>query len=179
MMRRMNTSKRVLGLGIAVLFATSLGGFGQTVQQVLLGGARYHQDNSSFVGYPFAKGDLSYGATYEYEDQNALWQLGVDVTPKFKSPSAEDYAVTPQLNLLLKDQIFRGGLGILSTYTRDNAGKGDWMDLYWQFILGVEIPLPGRLVASANAYYVFDKWDNLNSFDFKDVEYGVSLGYKF
>lgn len=131
------------------------------------------------MGYPFAKGDLSYGATYEYEDQNALWQLGVDVTPKFKSPSAEDYAVTPQLNLLLKDQIFRGGLGILSTYTRDNAGKGDWMDLYWQFILGVEIPLPGRLVASANAYYVFDKWDNLNSFDFKDVEYGVSLGYKF
>lgn len=179
MMNSMKTSVRTLGFVTALLIAILAGTAVHASEQVVLGGARYHQSHTAFADLPFGEGDISYCAAYEFQDQDALWQLGVNITPELGDRKDIEYAVTPQLNLLLRDRIFRGGLGILSTYTRDSDGKGDWMDMYWQFILGIEIPLPGPFVVSGNAYYVFDKWDALGDFDFENVEYGVSAGFRF
>lgn len=178
-MPRMKTTLRAIGTGILVTVIGLLPDRAAAGGQVLSLGARYHQAHSAFVDLPFEDGDISYTAAYEYHDKDAFWQLGVDVTPEVGEGNDVDYAVTPQLNLLLKDRIFQGGLGILSTYTRDAAGKGDWMDLYWQFILGVALPLPGPLKVSANAYYTFEQWDALGDFKSEDLEYGVAVGYTF
>ena len=148
--------------------------------QVLDLGARYHMKHSEFTSLPYADGDLSYGLGYEIHDENGLLQLICGVTPDFKDHKDLDYGITPEGNLLFADGIFQGGLGILSTYTSGGAdGSGDWMDLYWQWVLGLNIPLGNRLAIQANAYYVFESWSKLNKFAFEDVEFGAYLGYKF
>lgn len=179
MMPRMKTKQQTIGIGFLALLMGVLGAMPSVAGQVISLGARYHEANAAFTTRPFSDGDISYCAAYEFHDQNAFWQLGVDVTPEVGDGDAIDYGVTPQLNLLFKDRIFQGGLGILSTYTRDAAGQGDWMDMYWQFILGIALPLPGRLKVSANAYYPFEKWDSLGEFKSEDIEYGVAVGYTF
>jgi len=75
--------------------------------------------------------------------------------------------------------MFQGGLGILSTYTSGGPGGDDWMDLYWQWVLGLNVPLGNRFSLQANAYYVFESWSKLNKFTFEDVEFGGYLSYKF
>jgi len=142
-------------------------------------GVRYHNAHSEFAELPYADGDLSYNVGYEIHDQNALFQLACGFTPEFKDRDDLDYGITPELNLLAKDGIYQGGLGILSTYTRDADGKGDWMDLYWQFVLGVNIPLGKSLSIQANAYYVFENWGTLGKFKFDDIEFGGYVSYKF
>lgn len=147
--------------------------------QVFAIGAKSHQDHSVFKELPYSKGDVSYSLAYEYHDADAFWQLACDVTPDPGSKTNTlDYAISPQLNLILKDRIVQGGLGILSSYTHGEEG-GDWMDMYWQFILGVAVPLTGAFSIEANAYYVFKDWSDLGDFDVKDIEYGAYLGYRF
>ena len=179
MMRPMKTNKLTacLGLMLGLSVAASgvaIAGTGQSFDV----GAKYHRLHSSFKELPYDDGDISYSVAYEYHDEDAFWQLACDVTPEFKSRDDLEYGMTPQLNLLATDRIFQGGLGILSTYTHGDTG-GNWMDMYWQFILGVSIPLPGPFTLEANAYYVFDEWGHVSDFDFGDVEYGAYLGYRF
>ncbi len=142
-------------------------------------GARYHTTHSEFAALPYADGDLTYDVGYEIHDANGLLQLLCGFTPDFKDHSDIDYGITPEANLLLTDGLFQGGLGILSTYTKNAAGDDKWMDMYWQWVLGLNIPLGNRLSIQANAYYVFESWGKLNKFDFGDVEFGGFLTYKF
>lgn len=179
MMPPMKTNKLTACLGLILGVSVAVSGVAMAgVSQSFNVGGKYHQKHSAFAELPYDDGDISYSVAYEYHDEDAFWQLACDVTPEFQERDDFEYGVTPQLNLLLTDQIFQGGLGILSTYTHGDAG-GDWMDLYWQFILGVTIPLPGPFTLEANAYYVFDEWGNLGDFDFGDVEYGAYFGYRF
>jgi hypothetical protein len=181
MMRRMKTNRYLHSSGLIAVLALAVANVALAeVTQSFGVGARSHQERTSFSELPFKDGDLSYSAAYEYHDGDAFWQLACDVTPGLdgSGTNAADYAITPQLNLLLKDKMLQGGVGILSTYTHGEE-DGDWTDLYWQFILGVSLPLPGSLSVEINAYYVFESWDNIGEFDFGDIEYGAFLNYKF
>lgn len=142
-------------------------------------GARYHTKHSEFISLPYADGDMTYGVAYEIHEDNAMLQMACGFTPEFEDYKDWEYGVTPELNLLAKDGLYQGGVGILSTYTRDGDGKGDWMDLYWQLILGLNIPLGKNLSLQANAYYVFENWSSLGEFTFDDIEFGGYIGYKF
>jgi hypothetical protein len=175
----MKTNKLLycLGLVVGVALAGSTLALAD-VSQSLNVGAKYHQKHSVFTALPYDDGDISYSVAYEYRDADALWQLACDVTPEFESRDDLDYGVTPQLNLLLVDRIFQGGLGVLSTFTDGEMGS-DWMDLYWQFILGLALPLPGPFSVQINAYYVFESWSDVGDFDVDDIEYGAYVGYKF
>lgn len=164
---------------VGVLVTVLSGAAIASTAQVFDLGARYHTKHSEFVALPYADGDWSYEAAYEIHEQNSMFQLACGFTPDFQDNKDLDYGITPELNLLAKDGVYQGGVGILSTYTRDAGGKGDWMDLYWQFVLGLNIPLGNRLSLQANAYYVFEGWDKLNKFKFEDIEFGGYLGYKF
>jgi hypothetical protein len=178
-MRRMNIKPFLPSFGLIVglaLVASNVAMAG--VSHSLNVGGRYHQKHSVFTGLPYDDGDISGSVAYEYRDADALWQVACDLTPEFESRDDLDYGITPQLNLLLVDRMVQGGLGILSTYTHGDAG-GDWMDMYWQLILGLALPFPGPFKVQVNAYYVFEEWGDIGEFDVGDIEYGAYIGYTF
>ena len=151
----MKTQKALFIAGV-VLSVLSAGAMAATATVFDLG-TRYHQQNSAFTGLPYADGDMTYCAAYEIHELCCI-----------------------QMMLRRKaGSCLQGGAGILSTYTRDSDGKGDWMDLYWQLILGLNIPLGKSWSLQANAYYVFKSWDRLGDFKFEDIEFGGYLGYSF
>jgi hypothetical protein len=179
MMPAMKTYKLLFSVGIAVVMASGLSFAAATASSGIDVGARYHIRHSEFAELPFADGDLTYAAGYEVRDENGLLQLLCGFTPEFADRDDLDYGITPEANLLFTDGLFQGGLGILSTYTKNSGGNDDWMDLYWQWVLGLNVPLGKRLSLQANAYYVFETWSRLNKFAFDDVEFGGFITYKF
>ncbi len=150
-------------------------------------GARYHAEHHRFDKLPFGNNDISYLLAYSYAESRALWQLGVDFAPDLSGKMVcaggrvvedLDYAVTPHLNLIVKDNYFRGGVGVRATYVETGAGS-EWLDPYWQFLLGVNLPLAGRFSLDASANYVFQRWEYLDGFDFRDLEYQLTLNMQF
>ncbi len=162
----------VVGLMVGTFTGVAMAASAQVVDL----GARYHVKHSEFISLPYADGDWTYGVAYEIHEENALLQLACGYTPEFDDNKDLEYGITPEANLLLKDGVYQGGLGVLSTYT---AGDSQWMDMYWQWVLGLNIPLGKRLSIQANAYYVFEDWGSLGKFHFSDIEFGGYLGYKF
>lgn len=150
-------------------------------------GARYHNEHSEFLKLPFGTGDISYVLAYSYAESHALWQLGVDLAPDLSGEMTfaagrvvEDpnFAVTPHLNLIIKDNCFRGGLGVRTTYIKTDDDD-EWLDPYWQFMLGLNFPVMRRFALDVSANYVFDLWSDLDKFDFGDLDYQLSLNMRF
>ena len=150
-------------------------------------GARYHAAHRQFDKLPFGNGDISYLLAYSYAESLALWQLGVDFAPDVSGEMALagdrvvgdiDYAVTPQLNLIIKDNYFRGGMGVRTSYV-EAEDDSEWLDPYWQFLLGLNFPLMDRFSLDASTSYVFEHWEKLDGFDFRDLEYQLTLNVKF
>jgi hypothetical protein len=141
-------------------------------------GARWHVQHSAFEDLPFEDGDLTYTLGYEYHDKAGYWQLLLGYTPEVGEGDLVDYVITPQLNLIIQDRIFLAGTGILGSYVESKDEGGDWTSVYWQFMLGFEIPL-GAVKLEILAYYPFEGFSDLDEFDFSDIEYGGSLKYYF
>ena len=148
-------------------------------RNAVTGGVRWHAEHSVFSDLPFGKGDLSYALGYEYHEGMALWQICADYAPDLSGTNKANYAITPQLNLLFKDKIWRAGLGVLDTYvsSKDDAHNG-WTSIYWQFIAGIDVPIK-KFSLGASVFYPFAHWGELDRFDYRDLDYGVSLSYHF
>jgi hypothetical protein len=143
-------------------------------------GVREHGTLENFDEYPFESGDLSLRAAYEYHDGPAFWQVGVDYSLDPSRSGTADFAITPQLNLLFKDKLFCGGLGVLKTYFADDAAEDEWTPFYWQWILGLKVPLGKWFTLDVYALYPFEKWGNFFSdFDLSTFEFGLSAGLTF
>jgi hypothetical protein len=157
------------------------------VQNKVAIGARVHGEIKDFDKLPYAKGDLSYGIAYEAHNNNALWQFALDyasdvggtVAGDNETTLTPDYLLTPQINLIMKDEgrPWQGGVGVLSSYLSGDD-LDEWTDLYWQLIFGLRLPI-ARLDVSVSAYYVFEKWGKMGSFDGDAMEYGVWVGLSF
>ena len=158
--------------------ATAAKPFGANPKSAVGAGARYHVEHSVYDDLPFEDGDLTYTLSYEYHDAAGYWQLMVGYTPEVGDGDVVDYVITPQLNLIIQDRIFLAGTGIMSDYIQSVEEGGDWGDIYWQLMLGFEIPI-GPVKLEAMAYYPFDKWGNIPDFDFNDVEFGGSIKFYF
>lgn len=167
--------RHVLAMGVAGMVAWA--GVAQAGQAVSLSG-RYHQDQEEFTEYPFNTGDLSYMVAWETDNDDALVQFGAAFCPSFKERETLDYAVTPQMNLLLKDRVFRGGLGILTTYTQGDEDD-DWTDMYWQFLLGLSFGVTKKVTLDTYAVYPFKDWDSLGDFKGEAIEYTAGLAWHF
>lgn len=141
-------------------------------------GARQHAAHSEFEELPFDDGDISYGVAYEYHEMTGYWQVALDYAPDVSGTNSTDYVVTPQISLIFKDRAWRGGLGLLKSYIRDNDGEADWTDFYWQMILGLDIPLLG-MEFNVLAYYVFEEWGEVGDFDVDELEFGAWLKFSF
>ncbi|MCX7591200.1 MAG: hypothetical protein N2255_06180 [Kiritimatiellae bacterium] len=142
-------------------------------------GLRYHTEHKACHEVPYEDGDLSYGVALEYHEDNAFWQLALDFAPDVGSSNNVDFALTPQLNLLFTDRGWRGGLGFLVSYVKDEVEGGDWSKLYYQFILGYSLGFRRKYSLDLHAQYVFDSWGELDKFEFKDVEFGLWLSRSF
>jgi hypothetical protein len=141
-------------------------------------GARYHAEHSSYAELPFVDGDMSYTLGYEYHDNSGYWQILVGYAPGAGSgTNAVESVITPQINLLLLDRSWVGGVGALSSYI-ETEEESDWTDIYWQAIFGVELPL-GSFKLEILTYYPFESWDTFSDFDVDDLEFGASLKYEF
>jgi len=145
-------------------------------------GARYHTDHSAFEGLPYGDGDISVGAAYEWHEEAGYWQVAVDYAPVVRGSSTNasaDYIVTPQLNLILSDRMWRGGAGVLSSYLGSESGASDWTPFYWQLLAGLNLPLHSRVYCDVFAYYVLEQWNEIKLFDWRDLEVGLWLGMSF
>jgi hypothetical protein len=140
-------------------------------------GARRHCDHDAFEDLPFEDGDWSYAAVYEYSDQSAMWQIVFDWAPYVTGTNSVDQVITPQLNLIFKDRAFRGGIGILGSYIDDE--DPDWTDIYYQFLLGLELPLHRRFSVELYAVYAFEAFDELQDFVWGDIEFSGVIKYAF
>ena len=138
-------------------------------------GIRVHPAHKEFGLVPYDD-DLSYRVCYEYHEAIALWQLALNYLPN-ASALPIDEVLTPELNLLFKDGIWRGGIGVLSSYVKV-LGESEWTDVYFQFLLGIEFPV-GPLHLQVQAIYPFEDFDALGDFTFDDMEYGALLSWPF
>jgi len=148
----------------------------------LVTGARFNAGHSAFLDRPF-DGDWSYGVAYEYHEQQAYFQLGLQYAPKVSRNDtpygpAIDAVWTPEFNLVFTDNTWRYGLGILNSQIRTDEG-GDWTGVYWQFLLGVSLGGGGSFTVDLTAYYVFDKWNDLSEFEFDDIDAGIGISIGF
>ena len=140
-------------------------------------GARYHDSVASVHGLPMEQGDVSWLLAYEYHENIAFWQIGVDVAPS-SSTDNDARVITPQLSLIFKDGIFRLGAGVLQSYVELN-GESEWTDLYWQTLAGVDIPLGSRLSMGVYGCYVFHKWGEISKTDENGIAGNLLLSWAF
>ena len=170
-----------LGIAIALLVRPALA---ESPHSLSVGG-RYHTENTVYTDLPYGNGDISYGLAYTFAEEYVALKLGTDFSPYVSgtrdapNTNKTDYVITPQANIIIKDRIFRGGVGILTSYIRDDKGEGDWLDLYWQMMLGLCIPIYKSLSLEGNVYYVLERWDKITEFRLKELEYGLWLNYNF
>ena len=139
---------------------------------------RKHVDHSAFADRPFGDDDISYGVAYEYHEEKACWQLALDYAPDVEGTNGVDYVLTPQLTLIGKDRLWRGGLGVLTSYVSADDDD-DWTGLNWPFLLGIHLGQPRRLGLDLSTYYVFEKWSDIGEFDWDDIEFGGRLSFPF
>lgn len=142
-------------------------------------GARFYQGHTSFTNQPFGDGDIAYNIGYEYREKGnpCFWQVVLGYAPSLDSELIDD-VFTPELNLMLEEEHFRAGVGILDSFVNYRDISNEWSDLYYHLTVGLKQDL-GSVSIAADALYAFDDWGNLGDFDFADLEYGVWLTYTF
>jgi len=170
-----------VGIALALLIRPALA---ESPHSLSVGG-RYHTENTVFSDLPFGNADLSYGLAYTFAEEHVALKLGADFAPDVSgtrdapNTNKTDYVITPQANFIVKDRIFRGGVGILTSYIRDDKGEGEWLDIYWQLMLGLSVPIFNHVSLEGNVYYVLERWDQITEFHLKEIEYGLWVNYTF
>ena len=187
----MNTYLRVFGA--AVLAAGVLGTSESRAQtrvrhsrQVggadvgVFAGGRVHMAQPRISGLPYERGDLTGAVGVEFRDSEAYWQVLVDgVETLVGARSDRDRAVTPQINLIFRDRMFVGGFGALVSYLVSEEDDNRWSRLYYQALLGLELPVGRRLNVSAFAAYPYQRWRNLYRFRSAEIEYSFGASFRF
>ena len=138
---------------------------------------RYYGDHSAYTNRPFQKDDIGVGLSYEYREATGFWQIGLEFCSR-PGTWTEGYTLTPFLNLCFQDRWLFAGLGIRKPYLLDTDDDG-WSDLYYNWLLGLEVPLGSRLSVNITGIYDFYKWQELDEFKFRDVEASAGLTYRF
>ncbi len=145
-------------------------------------GGRYHAEQKELPEIPFGEGDIAYGVAYEYHEQAAAWQLAATYCPDVTGgDKTVDYIITPEVNLIVKDGIWRGGIGMLYSYLdrkNDATDDDEWVGPYWQLLFGANIPFFG-IDLKARAYYDFEKFGDLDEFELDKLDYGAWLSFSF
>lgn len=143
-------------------------------------GGRYHQASTVLKDIPYDEGDWSYHAGFEAHEGAGYWEVGADFGDATAGTNGTAMLITPQVNLMAEDRGVVGGIGLLSTYNQDAVeGEDEWSDLYFQFSIGIDMPIGKRIGIRLLAHYPFSDWGDLSDFDFSDMEYSGTVRYRF
>jgi len=155
-------------------------------------GIRSHQDHTIAEEIPFGDGDMSYQAAYEIYDAGGVWQFALglanDLTPRELDdtnavPHEIDQVLTPEVNLLMQDNMWVMGVGGLASYVEQEDEEGndetEWTDIYWQIIMGVNLPIAQGMSLKVLGYYPYEDWGDLAEIDFDDMDFGAWLTLRF
>lgn len=143
----------------------------------IAGGVRLYDEFPGLKNFPVEKDDLGYELMYEYHEGIGYWQLGAVYMP---APNDDrfDYLISPQINLILKDSIYRIGTGAMKTYVK-TADDKYWTDLHWQMILGLGFPIGNHFSIDIYAHYVYTNWKEITDTDMAAIDYSVLLSVSF
>ncbi len=141
-------------------------------------GGRRHVNHSEFLELPFGDDDMSYFIAYELHDLSGLWRIALNYTSSIEATDSVDYVLTPEVDLLVKDKMLMGGVGMLKSYIKDEISS-DWTTTYWQLILAANFGMSQSVMLDVGAYYLFEEWKKVDEFDVDDLEYAASLKFSF
>jgi len=141
-------------------------------------GLRQHATQLTFEDYPFSDKDMSYSLLYQYHDLEGYWQLGLNYTPNIDGTNQIEQALTPEIDLIMTENNWRLGAGVLKSSLRSDDGTREWTDVYWQFIVGYRVKLAG-INLDLSVFYPFPEFNKLGDFDASDLEYGASAVFRF
>ena len=178
----MKTLPVILALSLGLAATASAAG-----SNILFAGARYHADPVTTPELPYEQGDLSAVLGFDfYQGAMTRWQLLAAYTPD-PSNQTVDYAITPQLNFLMYEQGFLLGAGVLMSYLplNDDAvpagadeNRDDWTDPYYQLLAGFTYPV-GKAKLTVMAAFPFEEFDQIQDFEFDQLEYMAGLSFRF
>jgi len=167
--------KTLTSISLVLILCVSSAQAGSRIKQRLGVGARYHAEQDTELEVAFDD-ETTYGLVYEYHEGGTFWQLGAQYGTGLGTNEV-DYVITPEINLLVSDGAWRGGIGALASYVSTDEDS-DWSDIYYQLILGFDMPL-GGMALSIQAAYVFEDFDELDEFDFDEMDWSGYLMYQF
>lgn len=140
-------------------------------------GAKSHFDYANFSRIPIEDDDYSYLMFYELHNDFAYWQIGGSFTP---GPDDDrfDHVITPQINLIAKDRIFRIGMGALISDIKID-GDDDWTRVYWQAIFGLGIPIGDHFGIDIYGHYLFKSWNQIEKPASEAPQVSVMVNFAF
>ena len=139
---------------------------------------RYHRGHSVLEKWPYDD-NFSIGAAYALYEGIGYLEAGLDYAPSGAKESVVDYVITPRLDMNIKDGIFVAGIGLSNSRVAKKHDGSEWAGWWYQFKLGIDFPLGSSLEVGAAAYYTFKNWGDLGDFEFRDLEYGLHIGFMF
>jgi len=140
-------------------------------------GIRQHTEQPDYPDISFGD-EVSYGLSLSAIDAGGYWHAALLYTPDFAGVSDADYALTPEVNLILTENAWRVGIGGARTYVSSDTDSG-WRDFFWQMSLGIGLPGFGKGTLEARAIYIFDDWGNVGDFETDNLEYAIWMGIPF
>ncbi len=178
-MKNSHTLKLFLIINLFILVSLNAYAGNGKINQRLTIGAKWHMAHSAFEKLPYDDGDIGYMMAYELHEGIGMWQLGVDYTSDPGNNKDATHVLTPQMNLIFKDRIYRAGAGILKSFINQDKEEDTDTDFYYQFLLGLDFPVSKRFSIGANGHYAFEKWKLLKDFKPGDIEYSAFLSFQF
>ncbi len=145
---------------------------------ITLTGRQYVLREDSFTDRPYGEDDISYGAYLDMFDGIGGWRIGASYATGLSGPGEADSVITPEITLLGAEGVWESGFSVMMDYIDDETGT-DWSDIYYQFQLGLSIPVGGTFQLGIHGYFPVSDMGDFLDISFSEIDYGVSLRAKF
>jgi len=141
--------------------------------------ARQHADRSSILSdSPYGEDDVSLGVYVDIFEGVGAWRFGASYADDLSGLPDVNSVITPQISLLVVDGIWETSLGALIDYV-DTDTETDWGDVYFQWALGLNLPITNSFSIGVHAQYPFEDFDGLIDFDTDLLEWTGAVRIRF
>jgi hypothetical protein len=145
---------------------------------MVTGMAKKHTTRSGdFEERPYGENDVSYGLFVDFYEGMGAWRFGASYASGLSGEGEADSVITPELTLLATDRIWEAGISALIDYV-DTGDETEWGDVYYQFQLGLSMPVSDRFQVGIHDFYPFSGFSKVSKFSFSDLDYGLMLRFR-
>jgi hypothetical protein len=149
--------------------------FGQKGVSVMV---KQHEARSDFSERPYGNDDLSYGVYLDLFEGVGGWRFGAAMSDDLSGVEGVDTVITPEITLLVVDQLWETGISALMDYV-DTEGGSEWGDIYFQTQLGINVPVSDRIQMGVHIFYPMESITDIVDFSFSDLDMAVQLRVMF